>query len=374
MSNKHLLALLCFVSALAVYTIGCSDRAGSEDGFLQSPISPSPTEIPSLTPPPLIPTGTPTLTLTHSPTPIGKVELVAVGDLMLGRTVGDLILEKGPQAVFSAVQDVFDQADLRVGNLECAITDLGSPVKKTFILKAPPEAAQALAAGRIDLVSLANNHSMDYGPQGLARMQQLLAGAGIAAVGAGVDSHAAHLPIFFERNGLRLAFLAYVDVPAELSGFDARTWTAGVASPGVAWADPSQMKADIAQVKSKADVVIVLLHSGNEITPSYLSVINSDQVDEAHAAIDAGAALVIGSHPHELQSIERYHGGLIAYSLGNFVFDDYLGVANASIILRVTLTRSGFQDYDYVPVLIDNGLPHIITPALAPAIGTLVAP
>jgi poly-gamma-glutamate capsule biosynthesis protein CapA/YwtB (metallophosphatase superfamily) len=75
-----------------------------------------------------------------------------------------------------------------------------------------------------------------------------------------------------------------------------------------------------------------------------------------------------------LESIEAYHGGLIAYSLGNFVFDDYRGIANASIILQVTLNRSGFQSYEYVPVLIDNGLPHVITADLAPAIGTLVAP
>ena len=83
---------------------------------------------------------------------------------------------------------------------------------------------------------------------------------------------------------------------------------------------------------------------------------------------------MIGSHPHFLQSIERYHGGLIAYSLGNFVFDDYQGVADATIILRVTLTRLGVQSYDTVPVLIENGLPHVITANLAPAIGTLIAP
>ncbi len=83
---------------------------------------------------------------------------------------------------------------------------------------------------------------------------------------------------------------------------------------------------------------------------------------------------MVGSHPHVLQSIELYHGGLIAYSLGNFVFDQYLGIANATVILRVWLDRDGFDRYDYVPVLIDNGFPHVITPDLAPAIGTLIAP
>jgi len=103
--------------------------------------------------------------------------------------------------------------------------------------------------------------------------------------------------------------------------------------------------------------------------------IDPNQRLEAHTAIDAGAALVIGSHPHVLQEIEPYHGGLIAYSLGNFVFDQYAGIANATIILRVVLNRSGVQSYDYVPVLIDNGLPHLVTAKDIPlSIGTLVAP
>ncbi len=115
---------------------------------------------------------------------------------------------------------------------------------------------------------------------------------------------------------------------------------------------------------------MVLLHSGYEIN----STVSFNQRTEAHAAIDAGAALVLGSHPHILQGIEQYHGGLIAYSLGNFVFDQYKGVVNATIILRVVLDRSGVVSHDYFPVLIDNGLPHLITEQDAPAIGTLIAP
>jgi poly-gamma-glutamate synthesis protein (capsule biosynthesis protein) len=141
----------------------------------------------------------------------------------------------------------------------------------------------------------------------------------------------------------------------------------------VAWADPEQIKADVQAAKLQADVVIVFLHGGIEIT-DVINSISANQRLEAHTAIDAGAALVIGSHPHVLQQIERYHGGLIAYSLGNFVFDLYQGIANATIILRVVLNRSGVQSYDYVPVLIDNGLPHLTTDKDVPAIGTMVAP
>ncbi len=157
------------------------------------------------------------------------------------------------------------------------------------------------------------------------------------------------------------------------SGFDPHAWIATATSPGIAWADPDRIKADVTAAKREADLVVVLLHGGIEIT-DVIPNVSGEQRLEAHTAIDAGAALVIGSHPHVLQQIEQYHGGLIAYSLGNFVFDQYDGIANASIILRVVLTRAGVQSYDYVPVLIENGLPHVIADNQVPAIGTLVAP
>jgi poly-gamma-glutamate synthesis protein (capsule biosynthesis protein) len=214
---------------------------------------------------------------------------------------------------------------------------------------------------------------MDFGPAGLVDTQRNLSQYGIATVGVGADATAAHAPVIITRNGLRMAFLGYVDVPPEKSGFDPRSWTATATSPGVAWGDPEQIRADVQAAKLQADVVIVLLHSGIEIT-DVINNISANQRLDAQTAIDAGAALVIGAHPHVLQQIEMYHGGLIAYSLGNFVFDQYAGIANASIILRVVLNKSGVQSYNYVPVLIDNGLPQIVTPKDVPAIGTLVAP
>jgi poly-gamma-glutamate synthesis protein (capsule biosynthesis protein) len=292
---------------------------------------------------------------------------------MLGRTVGQQVLAKGPQIVFAGVKSSLDTADILVGNLECALTDRSQPVQKSFDLKAPPQAAQALSLAGFAVLSQANNHAMDFGAAGLADTQKYLSQYGIATVGAGLNATAAHAPVIIQRNGLRMAFLGYVDVAPEKSGFDARTWTATATSPGVAWADPDQIKADVQAARLQADVVIVLLHGGIEIT-DVINNISANQRQEAQTAIDAGAALVIGAHPHVLQQIERYHGGLIAYSLGNFVFDQYAGIANATIILRVVLGRNGVQSYDYVPVLIDNGLPHVITAQEVPAIGTLVAP
>ncbi len=311
----------------------------------------------------------PTITATSDP----QVTLLAVGDIMLARTIGDRVLEQGPQIVFSGVQSVLDSADIRVGNLECAITGNSQPVQKAYTLKAPLETARALSMAGFDVLSLANNHAMDYGFAGLAETQATLRKLGIATVGAGVNNVSAHAPVIITKNGLRLAFLAYLDVLPERSGFDPHTWIATETNPGIAWATPEQIQADVAAARLEADLVVVMLHGGIEIS-DVINNISNEQRSEAHAAIDAGAALVIGSHPHVLQQIERYHGGLIAYSLGNFVFDQYDGVANATILLRVLLTRNGVQEYDYVPVLIEHGLPYVIQADLVPAIGTLVAP
>jgi poly-gamma-glutamate capsule biosynthesis protein CapA/YwtB (metallophosphatase superfamily) len=214
---------------------------------------------------------------------------------------------------------------------------------------------------------------MDFGIQGLADTQNNLSLYGIGYVGAGTNDAQAHTPVILEKNGLRLAFLGYVDVPVEISGFDTRTWIAGANQPGIAWADPARIQADVRAAKQQADLVIVFLHSGVEIS-NFISSVTPAQRLEAQTAIDAGAALVLGSHPHQVETLETYHGGLIAYSLGNFVFDDYLGIANATLILRVTLTPQGVKSYDYVPVLIENGLPALTSIDRVRGIQTLVAP
>ena len=377
MKNK-LLSVFLIVSILGL--AACAGAGSPTAAIIPPETHPATAPVtPSLTHLPPAPVPSPTTTVTASPaptgtqTPLAQVTLEAVGDIMLGRTVGQQVLAKGPQIVFAGVQSALDPADVLVGNLECVLTDRSQSVQKSFNLKAPPQAAQALALAGFAVLSQANNHAMDFGSAGLADTQSSLMQYGIATVGAGQDAAAAHAPVIIQRNGLRMAFLAYVDVLPERSGFDPHTWAATASSPGVAWADPEQIKADVQAARLQADVVIVFLHGGIEIT-DVINNISANQRLEAHTAIDAGAALVIGSHPHVLQQIERYHGGLIAYSLGNFVFDQYAGIANASIILRVVLNRTGVQSYSTIPVLIFNGLPQLTTDKDVPAIGTLVAP
>ncbi len=378
--------LLIRAILIVVFLSGCASQSGSVASlpvppdvtptltpFLPASDTPTYTAAPATDIPTPTITAAPTLAPTATPTPSMRVNLEAVGDIMLARTVGDQVKAKGPEIVFAGVQSVLDSADVLVGNLECALTTSSEQQTKSYTFAAPPEAAQALALAGFDVLSLANNHVMDYGSQGLFDTRDNLALYDIASVGAGANTAEAHTPVILERNGLRLAFLAYADVMSEITGFNTRTWIASASHPGIAWADLDQIAVDVTAARAQADVVVVQLHGGYEVN-KFIPVVTSSQQAEARAAIDAGASLVIGSHPHTLQSIERYHGGLIAYSLGNFVFDDYQGIANATVILRVVLTPSGVESFDYVPVLIKNGLPEITSIDNARGIETLVAP
>jgi poly-gamma-glutamate capsule biosynthesis protein CapA/YwtB (metallophosphatase superfamily) len=305
-------------------------------------------------------TNTSTSTAIPAPTqtPSREVVLAAVGDLMFARTIGTQLDEQGAGVPFANVTGVFFQADLVIGNLECAIGLRGTPEAKSYRFEAPPVAAEALAQGGFDLVSLANNHILDYGLEGLEDTYRYLGEQGILTVGAGWNSEQARAPVVLERNGLRIAILAYVDVPVESrSKFDVRQWEAQDQKAGIAWLNIEEMKADIAAARTEADVVIVMFHNGWENR----SAPNQFQPVQAYAAIDAGAALVIGSHPHVLQGVERYHGGIIFYSLGNFVFDDFYYPANYSVILLVKLNLEGVVSYDLVPVVLENGIPHLAT-------------
>ncbi len=289
-------------------------------------------------------------------TPSRRVTLAAVGDLMFDRLPGLYLRENGPESPFAGVRDVLREADLTVGNLECAITDGGAQAPKSYTFRAPPLTAEALRVAGFDAVSLANNHALDWGDEGLADTRFHLDEAGVAAVGGGPDAAEAHRHVVITRNGLRVAFLGYLDVPAE-GDFNRHNWDATATSPGLAWFDADAVRRDIAAARRDADLVVVFMHFGFE----YHTEPSEAQRQQARAAIDAGAALVLGTHPHVLQPVEAYHGGVIAYSLGNFVFDGFEGEANESAIFRATLTPTGVESWELVPVTIGyEGFPVLV--------------
>jgi poly-gamma-glutamate synthesis protein (capsule biosynthesis protein) len=281
-----------------------------------------------------------------------------MGDFMLARGVATQVQRHGADFPFARVEDRLKTADIRFGNLEFALTDQGQQAHKDYTFRAPSSAGQSLAQAGINIVDLANNHVLDYGGQGLLDTLASLGRAGVLHTGAGPDAERAHAPTIVEANGLRIAWLAYVNVPDDsISGFVARSLEAGPGRPGVAWGTADGIRRDVAAAKRSADVVIVALHSGSE----YTSEPNTVQRDLAHAAIDAGAALVLGAHPHVLQGIEFYQGGVIAYSLGNFVFDlDESDIAQyglpsvLTMILRVTLDAHGVTGLEIYPAIINR--------------------
>jgi poly-gamma-glutamate synthesis protein (capsule biosynthesis protein) len=289
--------------------------------------------------------------------PAGTIRMMVVGDMHLGWEVGRRIVRHGFDP-FGNVEGYFDQADVVMGNLECVIsTSNDAWPNKTIHLRAPIAAASSLAGAGFDIVNVANNHALDFGVSGFKDTLARLGERHISHVGGGADYDAAHAPLIIERNGLRVAILGYVLPFFGLTHFNTKMWAARDDRPGLAIGKPDIVAADVAAARRQADVVVVTFHGGveNHVRPSR-------QVRRfTKAAIDAGAALVVGHHPHVLQG---YHAGdrsLIAYSLGNFVFSRFTGRANDSAILDVTLSADGVESFDWIPVLIKNGVPRPAT-------------
>lgn len=278
------------------------------------------------------------------------VHLVAVGDMMLDRSLGGALKNGNLEYPFINVFEPLRTADITIGNVESSLGDIGEPASKSYTFRAPPQAAPALALAGFDVVSLANNHGMDYGPETLLQGIQLLREADVQPVGAGANLEAARTAVIREVNGLRLAFLGYVYVPVETStGFDTESWTATDSMPGLAWARPEWIREDVTAVRPQVDLVIVILHSGYE----YIEAPSPEQVAAAQAAITAGADLVIGHHAHILQGIEFAQKGVIVYGLGNFAF--VIDGPPETAILNVWLDADGVRQLELVPAIVGSG-------------------
>ena len=245
-----------------------------------------------------------------TPTPVSaNITINAVGDLMLERHIITLMDERGSGYPYAAVRSLLADADITIGNMEGTFTDQGTQASKFYTFRTPPRHARGLAEAGFDVVSLGNNHTMDYGAVGLADTLAALDAAGVPYSGAGLNSAAARKPAVLEIKGRRIAFLSYNAVlEATFAGAD---------SPGVAYADEATIRADVAAALRSSDIAVVSLHAGTE----YRDAPTGEQRRLLQAAIDAGASLALGHHAHVFQGWEEYGGGVIVYGLGNFVFD-----------------------------------------------------
>lgn len=270
--------------------------------------------------------------------------LVAVGDIMLSRYVAQKIKEQGdPGYPFAGVQWFLQGGDVVFGNLEGPVTP-GREIKvPEMVLRADPWVAPALKEAGFDILSLANNHVPDFGGQGILDTMHHLEGAAILHTGAGKNEQEAYAPRYMEVKGVKLAFLAFNDpavVPESYGAGD---------GPGTALLEPEKMTAAINEAAANADFTVVSLHAGTE----YAAEPDATQVRFARLAIDAGADLVLGSHPHVVQKVERYQGKYILYSLGNFIFDQlWSRDTRESVVARIWIRENDVEKMEFLPVYI----------------------
>lgn len=238
------------------------------------------------------------------------VTFCAAGDIMLARGCGTMIRRHGMDYPFAEVGSYISLHDFAFANLECPMSSRGRAVANPITFRADSSLVEVLKRSGFDVFSLANNHMLDYGPVALLDTRRILLEHGFLPVGSGKDASGAHEPVIVEKRGTKAAFLAYVDV----YGFGP---IMAKDRPVPAFLDSAGVQEDIGRARPLADIVIVSVHWGTE----YVDHPTERQTAFAHLMIDSGADIVIGHHPHVLQSIEKYKGKFIFYSLGNFVFD-----------------------------------------------------
>jgi len=273
-----------------------------------------------------------------------STSFIAVGDMMLSRTVAERMKKHGQAYPFAKTKELTTAVDFSFGNLETPIIAGRSIQPTEMVFRADPGVEQELKTAGFNIVSLANNHIMNFGNAGLDETIAKLDAVDIVHAGAGQGSTLARAPAIVESNGIRVAFLAYT-----YSGIQ---WTSeSDMRYGPVGLSPDQVNVDVVEAEKVADIVVVSMHAGSE----YAAVPNKQQTSFARSAIDAGADLVIGHHPHVVQAVEKYNGKFIIYSLGNFIFDQMWSQdTRHGMVAEVTLSKTSITDLSFKAVIIDD--------------------
>lgn len=324
---KKILVLLCLIFSLSGCTI-VSKNISNETGNSVSNISANNKPVEVIEPEEV------------------RVKIMAVGDIMTSRTVGQKMLKNGYEYPFLKTSSLLSEADLTFGNLETAITPGKIVTTGEMMFRSDPEVAKTLKDFGFDIVSLANNHTPNYGQKGLLDTFKFLAEQKIDYIGAGKDLAEARQLKITEVKGIKIGWLAYnADdvVPISYQASDKRA--------GTVFMDVELMKSDVLAAKEQVDLVFVSMHAGTE----YTAVPNKMQTDFARAAIDVGADLIIGHHPHVVQHLEKYKDKFIIYSLGNFVFDQmWSEPTRRGLAMEISATKNKVEQLRFVPIMIDD--------------------
>ncbi len=265
---------------------------------------------------------------------------------------GDVLMDRSEAAgvdPFAGIEPSLASADIAVVNVEMVISERGEPADKKYVFRAPPSAAERIAAAGVDVANLANNHAMDYGPDALVDTVDLLEANGVIALGAGATSSDAYRHRIIEvRPGVHVAFVgASMVVPL---GFPATQTRPGIASAY----QRDRVLANVRVAASEADVVIAVIHWGIE----RMTCPEGRQRDFAFELLHNGADAVIGHHPHVLQPVVFDDGKLVAYSLGNFVWHYRSGITGDTGVLQIDFDGAEMLGWSFHPHLLDiNGAP-----------------
>lgn len=274
-----------------------------------------------------------------------SVSLLFSGDVTLADHFEEVI-GKDYDKVF-AKMDEYRKVDLAMVNLENPLTrsTLSMPDKQ-FNFKADPEAVKVLTSGGVDIVTIANNHSMDYQAEGLKETMEVLDKAGIQHIGAGNQLTEARRPDIFDVKGQRIAYLAYYG----------EEYGAEENKPGISSIKEERIAEDIKSIRDQVDWIVVNFHWGQELATHPADW----QTELGRFTIDQGADLVVGHHPHVLQGAEVYRGRPIVYSLGNFIFGGNSRTDYDTAVLKVALKDKKMK-VEFLPVEVKGYQPQVVS-------------
>lgn len=286
----------------------------------------------------------------------------AVGDIMLSRGVNRAIDREGNELLpFSRLADLLGSTDFNFGNFESPISGNDTRKGRDLVFNTHKHDVVGLIKYNFKIVNLANNHALDQGVAGLRHTRAFLSNLGIEQIGVGENKNEAWQGKVITANAIRFGFVAASYSSINDGGATTNRYVARIE-------DHEYLREAIERMKTKSDLIIVAMHAGVEYTRRP----HASQIDFAQAAIDAGADIVIGTHPHWIQTIEQYRGKYIFYSLGNFIFDQRIPDTKKGLMLRVTARRvptEGSNNYrvyfdsiELIPVVIERvGVPRRAT-------------
>ena len=273
------------------------------------------------------------------------------GDVSSGTPLADQLVAD-PKHVLDPIAPVLSGADLAMVNLETAITGGGEPVAgKNYHFRSPPASFTALRAAGVDVVNMANNHALDYGPVGMQDTFDAIAASKMPVTGIGHNATEAYKPYRTTIKGQRIAIFSALDwlEPDLIPG-----WSATDTQPGIAFSiDRTRLVDGVRAARPDVDTLVVFLHWGTEET----SCASSEQQDLAATLLAAGADIVVGSHAHRVFGAGHVGPSLVAYGLGNFVYWREDGESGRSGVLLVTATGRDVDTYSWVPARITHGIP-----------------